>query len=176
MIKRWRELSREEVFKKYSWLIQKRIYTLPSGEKADYYIRTAGAGACVLAVTEDNKVITVKQYRPGPDEIYNELPGGFVEINEDPIKAGMRELKEETGYSGTVIWSGQWQNDAYTQQDRHIIVAINCKKVIEQKLDSTEFAELELLSIKDFVNEARSGELTDTAGAMLGLDYLGLLK
>jgi ADP-ribose pyrophosphatase len=176
MIKGWIELSREEVFKKYSWLIQKRVYRLPSEEEADYYIRTAGAGACVLAVTENNKVITVKQYRPGPDKIYNELPGGFVEINEDPIKAGMRELKEETGYTGEVVWSGKWQNDAYTQQDRHILVAINCKKVSEPKLDSTEFAELELLSVKDFIKQARSGELTDTAGAMLGLDHLGLLK
>jgi hypothetical protein len=75
-----------------------------------------------------------------------------------------------------VVWSGKWQNDAYTQQDRHILVAINCKKVSEPKLDSTEFAELELLSVKDFIKQARSGELTDTAGAMLGLDHLGLLK
>lgn len=176
MIKRWKELSREVVFKKYSWLIQKRVYKLPSGDEADFYIRSAKSGACVLAITEDNKVVTVKQYRPGPDQIYNELPGGIVDVDEDPKDAGMRELKEETGYSGDVVWCGQWQNDAYTQQQRNIIVATNCKKVSGPELDSTEFAEVELMEVKDFVAQARIGKLTDTAGAMLGLDYLGLLK
>jgi ADP-ribose pyrophosphatase len=176
MIKIWREISREEVFKKYSWLIQKRVYKLPSGDEADFYIRAAKPGACVLAITEDNKIITVRQYRPGPDQIYNELPGGMVDDGEDPQNAGMRELKEEAGYSGDVIWIGQWQNDAYTQQERHIIVATNCKKVNKPELDSTEFIELELLELKDFVTKVRKGELTDTAGALLGLDYLGLLK
>ena len=176
MIKRWKELSREEVLRKYSWLIEKRVYKLPSGEVADYYIRAVKSGACVLAVTEGNQIVTVKQYRPGPDRIYNELPGGVVEDDEDPKLAGIRELKEETGYFGDVVWRGQWQNDAYTQQERNIIVATNCKKVSEPKLDNTEFAEVELLYIKDFITKARNGELTDTAGAMLGLDHLGLLK
>lgn len=176
MIKRWKELDREEVFKKYSWLIQKRVYKLPDNKETDFYIRVAKPGACVLAITEDKKIITVKQYRPGPDQIYNELPGGVVDDNEVPKDAGMRELKEETGYSGRAVWSGQWQNDAYTQQQRNIIVATDCKKVGEPILDSTEFVEVELLEIEDFINLARAGELTDTAGAMLGLDYLELLK
>jgi ADP-ribose diphosphatase len=175
MINRWKELSREEVFKKYTWIIQKRVYELPNGKLADFYVREAPAVACVLAVTEDNKIVTVKQYRPGPDIVCNELPGGVVDEGEDPVKGGMRELKEEAGYSGNVVWNGSWQNDAYTNQPRNVVVATSCKKVSEPKLDDTEFAEVELMEIEDFVKLAREGQLTDTGGALIGLDYLGLL-
>lgn len=176
MIIPWKELNRTEVFKKYSWLIQRRDYKLPNGKVEDYYIRVAKSGACVLAITKDSKVITVRQYRPGPNKIYLEMPGGFVDEGENPETAGMRELKEETGYTGKVVWAGQWQNDAYTEQQRHVIVAINCKKVAEPNLDATEFAEVGLISIEDFAKQVRAGLLTDTAGALLGLDYLKLLN
>ena len=176
MIIPWNELKRTEAFRKYSWLIQRRDYELPNGKVEDYYIRVARPGACVLAITKDKKVITVRQYRPGPDKIYLEMPGGFVDEGEDPKTAGMRELKEETGYTGEVVWSGKWQNDAYTEQERHVIVVINCKKVTEPILEATEFAEVELLDPDDFIKQARVGLLTDTAGALLGLDYLKLLN
>jgi ADP-ribose pyrophosphatase len=176
MIIHWKELKRREVFKKYSWLIQRRDYTLPNGKVEDYYIRVAKSGACVLAITKDNKVITVRQYRPGPNKIYLEMPGGFVDEGEAPKTAGMRELKEETGYTGEVVWSGQWQNDAYTEQERHVIVVVDCIKVAEPNLEATEFAEVELIRPEDFIKQARAGLLTDTAGALLGLDHLKLLN
>jgi 8-oxo-dGTP pyrophosphatase MutT (NUDIX family) len=88
----------------------------------------------------------------------------------------MRELLEETGYTGdTEEWTGTWQNDAYTQMNRVVIIAKNCKKVAEPKLEDTEFGKVELVDVAEFIAQVRAGQLTDTAGAMLALDYLGLL-
>lgn len=69
----------------------------------------------------------------------------------------------------------EWQTDAYTEVKRTVIIVKNCTKVADQQLDSTEFGEVELLDIADFVALARSGQLTDTAGALLALDHLRLL-
>lgn len=45
------------------------------------------------------KIILVRQYRyPVGDYIY-ELPAGLVDAGEDPVEAGIREMREETGYA-----------------------------------------------------------------------------
>lgn len=174
----WKELKREVVYHKYSQIIERRDYQLPNGEIADYYIHVETSGACALAITTDNKVITIPQYRPGPDAILRELPGGCVEKGEDPRKAATRELLEETGYAGDIVedWVGTWQADAYTKMDRTVVIVKNCIKVADPQLEATEFGEVELVGIADFVAQVRTGQLTDAAGAMLALDYLNLLK
>ena len=174
---KWKELQRATEYKKYSQIVERRDYELPNGKVADYYIHVEVPGACVLALTEDNMVLTIPQYRPGPDAILQELPGGRVEKGEDPRTAAVRELLEETGYAGDVDdWIGTWQSDAYTQLDRSIVIVRDCKKIAETILDDTEFGELELVSIPDFIAQARQGQLTETAGALLALDHLKLLK
>lgn len=172
----WKELNRQQEYKKYSQHVERRDYELPNGKVVDFYIHIEIPGACVLALTEDNKIITIPQYRPGPNAILRELPGGRVDEGEDSREAAARELLEETGYTGDVdAWVGTWQADAYTQMNRTIVVIRNCKKVADPQLEDTEFGEVELVDVADFVAQARKGLLTDTAGAMLALDHLRML-
>jgi hypothetical protein len=56
------------------------------------------------------------------------------------------------------------------------MVATECEKVAEQKLDKTEFAEVVLMSLNEFRKLLRSGKMTDIEVGYLGLDFLGLLK
>ncbi len=175
--KKWEEVKREVVFHKYSQTIERRDYRLPDGTVADYYVHLELPGACVLAITADNKVVTIPQYRPGPDAILRELPGGGIEEGEEPSAAALRELLEETGYRGDVEeWVGTWWVDAYAQINNAVVIVRNCRQVAEPKLEATEFGEVELVDMPDFVAQVRAGQLTDTAGAMLALDYMGLLN
>jgi ADP-ribose pyrophosphatase len=173
---KWKELKREVVYSKWGQTVERRDYQLPNGKIADYYIHVEVPGACILALTKENKVITFPQYRPGPNAILREIPGGRVDKGEDPRTSAIRELLEETGYSGDIEdWMGTWQADSRTQMNRTIVIAKNCTKIAEPQLEGTESGEVELVDIPEFVAQVRSGQLTDAAGAMLALDYLGLL-
>lgn len=54
----------------------------------------------VVALTPDHHIVLVRQFRYGIDEFSLETPGGVMEAGEDPVAAGLRELREETGYTG----------------------------------------------------------------------------
>ncbi len=174
-IQPWEELSREQVFKKYSRQIEKVIFRLPDGKESDFYIKKEGPATAILALTEDKQVILVKQFRPGPKEIFDEMPGGFVDAGETPEQAAARELLEETGYAGMAQLVGEAYDCAYSTMQRYCVVITDCKKVAEQKLEATEFAEVTLVSLADFRKLLQSGKMTDIEAGYMCLDYLKLL-
>ena len=52
----------------------------------------------VIAITEDNKIILVKQYRKSIEDVVLEIPGGKLELNENPRECAIREFRKKTGY------------------------------------------------------------------------------
>ena len=68
----------------------------------EFYISNEGPSTAVFALTTSNQVILARQFRPGPNAVLDELPGGAIEGGETPEQAGERELLEETGYRGKV--------------------------------------------------------------------------
>ena len=170
----WKLLKSEIVFNNYMQ-IEERTYEMPDGTSRKFYIKLSGKAACVLALTEDMKVITVEQFRPGPNRILCELPGGGVDGNETYEEAIARELREETGYMGDLKFVTECVDDAYATMLRGCFVATNCKKVGDQQLDSSEFLNVKLVSLPDFKKQIRAGQMTDVEAAYLGLDYLKLL-
>jgi len=57
----------------------------------------------VVAVTPDDQVVFVWQYRFGTDALSLEIPGGVIDSGEDPLQAAVRELREETGYVAETV-------------------------------------------------------------------------
>jgi ADP-ribose pyrophosphatase len=170
----WRKRSEESVKIGYRRLL-KRIFTLPSGVDAEFTIKQERPTVCVLALTTTNEVILAQQFRPGPERILLELPGGGIEKDETPIDAAKRELLEETGYAGDMQFVTDCIDCGYSTLSRSCFIATNCRKIAEPTPDENEFIETVLMPLPDFREHLRSGNLSDVEVGYLGLDFLKLL-
>ncbi len=89
-------LTAEPVFEsRWMSLIAKQYADSPQDP---YYVVQTSDYVAVLAVTTEQDIILVKQYRPAVEQVTLEFPSGHVDLNESPEKAAVRELREETGY------------------------------------------------------------------------------
>jgi len=172
----WEEISREEIFSKYGRIIDKVIFKLPNERLADFYLNGRCECIACVALTQDEQVILVKQFRPGPKDVLLELPGGGLKGGESLEEAMARELLEETGYEGDISFVTSVIPDAYAMYTKNAFVATNCRKVADSKPeDNGESLETVLMPLDKFREHLRTGKLSDVEIGYLGLDFLGLL-
>lgn len=150
---------------------------LPNGTVvSNYYIREARGFAAVLAVTEDDSVVLVRQYRYGSDAIHLELPAGMLHDEEDPRGCALRELVEETGYE---VESCELAAEFFPEPVRstaraYVYIAGGARRVRAPQPDPTEQLEVELAPIETFRAMLADGRL-DTGGS-IAAGYLALEK
>lgn len=97
--RRWSlEASERVVASPWFTLHRERLRT-GRGHVIDPFWRVeAPSWVCVVAITPDEQIVLVEQYRRGIDRIVRELPAGNLDPGEDPAACAARELAEETGY------------------------------------------------------------------------------
>ena len=133
-----------------------------NGEERDRVIIEADDWAHVLPLTRDGRVVLVKQFRFGSQEISLELPGGVVDPGEQPADAVARELEEETGFrAGRVVPLGRFRpNPAHFTNTVHTFVALDCEQVHDGKPDSGEDVKVELATKEEVRKLTREGKIT----------------
>jgi ADP-ribose pyrophosphatase len=153
-----------------------RRYRLPDGTRAEGDIFGPAQTVAVLAITAHDEIVLARQYRPGPDCILDELPGGLVETGEEVVEAAERELLEETGFAGDLeVLARSWLA-SNCQTRRFVAVARNANQIAEPLNEPGEFCDVVLAPLAQFRNHLRSGQLTDVDLGYLALDHLGLLR
>lgn len=174
-VKPWTEISSKPLVEAYGRAIDEVTFEMEDGQRRDFHIKREGPACGVLALTPDMEVILVRQFRPGPRRILDELPGGFIEPGENELSTASRELFEETGFQGQLQFVGTCIDDAYSTMLRYCFVATDCLKVGQPVEDSQEPLQVVLCPMKQFRQQLRSGMLTDAEVAYMGLEYLRLL-
>ncbi len=144
----------------------KHVFTTVLAEDAVY--------AGVVALTPDKQVIVSRQFRPGPERIMDEIPGGGAEPGEAPETAARRELAEETGYqTGTIEFLGSSCRDAYMNATWNYYLALDCTPTnLGQHLDESEYVEVVLMSISEFLEAAKEDRVTDSVAVLMAYDKL----
>jgi ADP-ribose pyrophosphatase len=168
----WRKLGERIVYERFRRVVS-RTFELPSGETVDFEILDGNDTVAVLALTEDDLVILVREFRAGPEEFVVELPGGLIESGQTPVEAARAELLEETGYEGELAEAGTMLDDAYSTWRKHAFTATSCRRVSEPA--EGELTEPVLMSLDEFRAHLRAGRLTDVDVGYRALDQLGLL-
>lgn len=147
MIQSFKKIREKTVYENPYFSIVEKTFVLPSGKEQSFFVQKEVDTCCVLAQTLEGQWIAVEEFRVGPEKVMMELPAGrFEHENDNPDERIQQELLEETGYTGNFQKVGVLPTSPYGTRFIHCYYASDCKKIAEQKLDSSEFITVHLLS------------------------------
>ena len=179
------DLKEEQIDSNTNFIALKRgVYKLNNKEsitREGVYKKSGTKDAvCIFAVTTDKKILIVIQPRvplPTSDKVNIELPAGYMEKNESSVEAALRELEEETGYTSNEVMlvDSYYTSLGFSGERIDLLLALNCTKVGDQKLDSDEFVIYRTVSLEEFEYLLNNNYIMD-ANARIGyyryLEYL----
>ena len=177
---RYRVKNRKLLYTYQEGYIGKNVYevTLNDGtvKKVEQILKNKrnGDAVVIIPVTESNRFVIIIESRPVTDEdIAIEFPAGMVDEGEDYKAAALRELEEETGYTSDKLIELEWhyQDQGCSKAVIKTFVALNAKKVSEQRLVGTERIVTTEMEYKDVKRLVLTNQITDANTKIAFMTY-----
>ena len=170
------EPGRDETIER-NWLFElrrERFRSRATDHSHDFYVVHLADSVTTLALTPDNQVVLVRQFRAGSRLDHWETPGGLLHPGEDPLLAGPRELFEETGYQGdpAISLGTVWTNPALVTTRMTTVLIPSARLVGPATLDVGEEVTVGLFSRAEVVDMVRSGRIDHALAALALLTWL----
>lgn len=179
MIKPWTRISTKP-------LGDFRVFTVRADEKIsprtnqphEFFILDCVNWVNVVAVTADEQLVMIEQFRHGSNTVELEIPGGTMDpLDASPLATGVRELREETGYEGTdaCIIGEIFPNPAIMSNVCFTVLVQNCELHHELQMDSGEDLITRLVPITEIPELIAGGKIRHSL-VVVGLYYFDLWR
>lgn len=169
-------ISKEQIFSGKVIDLYVEDVELPNGKTSKREIVKHPGAVAILAVTEEGKIIMVKQFRKPLERAIVEIPAGKLEKGEEPEYTALRELEEETGYTAKKLTkiTAFYTSPGFADEIVHVFLAEELS-VLEEKraLDEDEFVEVMEVTLEDALKLVESREVYDAKTAY-AIQYLQL--
>ena len=174
-----RETPVEQEVKYEGRIIRLRVdkAQLPNGRIATREVVEHNGGVCIAALTEQQDLLLVRQFRYPYQEVVLELPAGKIDKGEEPLACGKRELTEETGASAQQYRSlGRlYPSPGYCGEVIHLILATGLS-FGRMNPDEDEFLEVERIPLEKAVQMVLDNEVPDAKTQVAVLKTWALLQ
>lgn len=146
------------------------------GTDREFLVAHAPDWVNVVARTPDGKLVLVRQFRFGSNELSLEVPGGVMEAGEDPVAAGVRELLEETGYGGGTarLLGSVYPNPAIMDNRCHVIFVDGAVPTGPLDWDDDEEIQVSTAPAGEVIAWARSGRIVHSLSVAALLLFEGV--
>ena len=177
-ILKWQKLASKYLVKEKWATLRVDTCKLQNGAvKDDYYVLEYPNWVNAIALTKEDKIILVRQYRFAADIISLEIPGGVIDDGEEPEVAIVRELQEETGYTfeSCELVATLYPNPATSTNKTFTYLMKGGTKTYEQHLDEHEILNVEEYTIdevKQLLKENKIDQALHVAAIYYGFNAL----
>ena len=162
MKKEWKFIQTETPYKDNVLSIDRKTYLFNKINRSMPFTVINTKDWVIIIPEINDKFVMVKQFRVAANITTLEFPGGAINKDEDKLKGALRELREETGLEpGKMFFLGTIRpNPAILSNCCHVFYAKNCKYEHETNFDDFEDIEISEVSVKEFENSVKNGEIT----------------
>jgi len=160
---RWHKLREQPHATTRIFDVVKAFFRHPKREREqDFFVINAPDWVNVVALTSDGQLVLVRQFRYGINDFSLEIPGGIIDAGEDPVTAGVRELREESGFVGASarLLGSVHPNPAMQSNRCHLVLVEGARREAELDWDPDEEFEILTKPVDEVLALAESGGIT----------------